>query len=329
MIKVYENQIDAGLMETVLWAVNEMPFQYGWPSNTDVPFGHWNADITHTSKNNAVDVSGQLSHPFDALWQMLNKEVFNNEAILTRCYANKQTFGTEGYIHKDTERAEDYTCLVYLNEYWDAMWGGETTFYNEDLTEITKAVLPSFGKLVVFNGNVSHCARGVTRICPVDRTTLMFKCSVDPSAVYEAEEALKEFLTSIGAHEKPHKNGSLRDHLMRTFYMMKDAGADDILALAGGLHSVYGTNAFKNPCLEYDDQRVRDTFGPQVDYLVRKFSKINRPHVLENPDGTLSEMEVFFLRCIECANLHDQGELTPAVYPNLYAFAQSLRNRKG
>lgn len=325
MIMVKEGIIHKDVLKKCLYILNKANWTYGWPSNTGVPYGHWNVDITRTSKSNPTDVSDRLPDAFADVWEVINNEFFGGVAKLTRCYSNRHTFGTEGYIHTDTNRAQDQTCVVYLDEEWSADWGGETNFYNTNMTEIIKSVLPAFGRTAVFPGNIPHCARGVTRICPKVRTTLMFKATIDPKAMYPAEQMLESFLDSIGATQKKHKKGTLADHLMRTFHMLKGVGAGDIVALAGGLHSVYGTNAFKSPCLKKEDKRIHELFGAEVDRLVRLFSTLNRPNSLESPDGSLSETDLFLLRCIECANLYDQDELDQEVYPNLYEFASKFR----
>jgi hypothetical protein len=112
------------------------------------------------------------------------------------------------------------------------------------------------------------------------------------------------------------------DHLIRVFHLMKSAGIGDTLALAGGLHSVYGTNAYKNACLQWENDTVRRIFGDEVERLVRLFSRLNRPEDLM--DGSiLDEKDLFLMRCIEVANLYDQGELH--LYPHLQEFAQQFK----
>lgn len=325
MINVKQGIIPDNILQKAVQYLDKGAWKHGWPSNTDIPFGHWNLDITSTTKNNPTDVSDRLPDTFAAIWTIINKQFFGDKAILTRCYANRHTFGTEGFIHTDTERTQDQTCVVYLNEDWNPDWGGETNFYNADKTEIIKSVLPMFGRTAVFPGNVPHCARGLTKICPKVRTTLMFKVSIDPKSLYPAEEILRNFLTQIGATQKKHKTGTLADHLLRCFHLLKDVGAGDILALAAGLHSVYGTNAFKKQSISKDDTIVADMFGAEVDRLVRLFSTIDRPKCLENPDGSLSDLDLFLLRSIECANLFDQDELNADTYPNLHRFVQQLK----
>jgi hypothetical protein len=294
---------------------------YGWHSDKRQPFGHWNVDITRTGIHNTTDISGRLPKPFRPVWRKINA-LYGDQGVLVRCYANQHTYGVEGYIHTDTEREQDFTAILYLNREWDANWGGETTFYNLERTEILTSVLPKLGRMVVFPGSIPHCARGLTRICPRSRTTLMFKFAIDPKVAFPAEELLRNFLTKIGAHQKPHKEGSLMDHLIRVFHLMKSVGIGDILALAGGLHSVYGTQAYKNACLQWENNEISKLFGAETDRLVRLFSRLNRPQDLL--DGSnLPEQDLFLMRCIEVANLYDQNELEQ--HPQLLAFAAQFK----
>lgn len=327
MITVKDNAVSQDMLDRCLHWINKANWVYGWQSNKDMPYGHWNLDITKTGITNPTDVTNRLPKEFKEVWEAFNAEMFNGTALLTRCYANRHTFGTEGYIHTDTERAEDYTCVIYMDKEWDVDWGGETTFYNHDKTEIVKSVIPKYGRTAFFPGNIPHCAKPISRICPKVRTTLMFKVTINPKAVYSAEQLLVDFLEEVGATKHPHKRGALADHLIRTFHILKSAGAGDILALAGGLHSIYGTNKFKKEMLPLTDTRIRERFGSEVDRIVRLFQSVNRPNELENPDGSLSDLDLFLLRSIECANLHDQEELDPSTYPNLYEFAMQMTKR--
>jgi SM-20-related protein len=325
MVTVKDNTLPLdALKKCELW-LDRANWNYGWQSNKQMPFGHWNVDITKTTISNTTDIAAKLPVEFKKVWDALNKAFFGGQALLIRCYSNRHTFGTEGYIHTDTKRQEDHTCVVYMNENWEADWGGETMFYSEDKDAVLRAIMPKFGRVAVFPGTVPHKAAPVSRVCPKVRTTLMFKAAIDPKAVYPAEILLDEFLKHVGADKKPHKHGTLREHLLRVFHIIRSVGAGDVLALAGGLHSVYGTNAYTNACIPFSDSQVKEKFGPEVDRLVRLFSQLNRPRVLETPDGSLGDKDLFLMRCIECANLYDQSELTPQQYPNLYEFAVTLK----
>ena len=324
-------QVPHELLEPAQSWLDRGAWTHGWPSDKSVPFGHWNLDITNSGHLNTIDVVQLLPEVFKPIWEFLRpKDPQGNNlenTTLIRSYANKHTYGTEGYRHVDTTRPSDHTCVIYLNKKWEAQWGGETTFYNTSKTEIINAVLPKYGRAITFPGTVPHCARALSRICPEVRTTLMFKFAIDLKAMYPVEDVLKGFITDLGAFQKPHKNGSLADHLLRVYGLMKSAGANDTLAIAGGLHSIYGTSAYQNACLPLDSKDVENVFGPEVDRLVRLFCKLKRPADLApNRDDKctpLSEEDLLFMRCIEAANLYDQGEIDRN--PHLKAFVEKVR----
>jgi SM-20-related protein len=311
-------------LDTINMYLDGCVWTYGWKSHEDIAFGHWNTDITHTFKTNPTNVVDRLPFELTSVWDNLNQGIFGGKAILTRCYANRHTFGTEGYIHTDTERDEDHTVVVYMNKEWNPNWGGETVLYTPDRKEIVKSYIPKYGRVVVFPGTIPHRANPVSRICPEVRTTLMFKVSIDPKPMDDDEKKLLDFLTKIGADKMPHKKGSLLDHLYRCYHLAKNMGLDLTIALSAGLHSVYGTNAFEHKLLDFSSKDVEDTFGYDVDELVRLFHSIDRPKVLEEGAEFLGK-HLFALRCIEVANLYDQGELLPKDYPNLLQFVSELR----
>lgn len=320
MIAVREDLLTPEELQPCIDWLHKAPWSYGWKSDRDISFGHWNVDIARGAVTNSVDVSSRLPKPFKYVWKKLLAAYPG--AVLLRCYANQHTYGTEGYIHTDTTRAEDQTCVIYLNRDWDANWGGETTLYNHEKTAIAASVLPKIGRILVFPGAIPHRAQPVSRICAKARLTLMYKFSINPKELYTSEVLLKAFLLSIGANQKPHKNGTLMDHLLRVFHLMKSVGIGDILAVAGGLHSVFGTSSYKDACLPWESTLVLDSFGDEVDRIVRLFAAIKRPDDLR--DGSpLPEQDLFLLRCIETANLYDQGEL--ADYPHLMQFAAQFR----
>ena len=221
MIQVKDNAIPKDKLRACEMWLEKANWSYGWASNKDMPFGHWNVDISKTGITNPTEIKDRLPKEFKEVWKSINTEFFKGQAILTRCYANRHTFGTEGYIHTDTERQEDHTVVVYMNSNWDTNWGGETVFYSKDKSEVLKAVIPSYGRVVAFQGNINHKAAALSRVCPTVRTTLMFKASIDPKAVYPAEEMLDNFLREVGANKRPHKNGTLADHLVRVFHILK------------------------------------------------------------------------------------------------------------
>ena len=60
------------------------------------------------------------------------------------------------------------------NLIWQADWGGETIFYNDD-EDAVLAVSPKPGRLVVARGAILHRANVPTRSCYEERLTMAYK----------------------------------------------------------------------------------------------------------------------------------------------------------
>jgi hypothetical protein len=169
----------------VLWT-------YGWQSNREkVPFSHWNHDFLKTHRQNQSNeeqmlLKNEALEPIRALWLKLKSDQLKDHSLV-RCYANAHTFGIEGYPHVDSRKPGNYTTIVYINPMWKPEWAGETVFIN-DLGDITHAVLPKPGRITIFDGRITHAARGLSRICPAMRVTLMFKTTA-PGAESDSTQA--------------------------------------------------------------------------------------------------------------------------------------------
>jgi hypothetical protein len=213
-----------------------------------------------------------------------------------------------------------------MNREWKREWGGETVVYEGD--RIVSAALPKFNRALLFRGNQAHCARSVSRICPDTRRTLMFKCAVANADL--KRDNLQLFLESIGATNKKHRYSSLAGHLLFTYDLLKAAGQSDDICLAGGCHSIFGTNAFKDACLPIEQHHVAQrVIGHDATLLSLLFSMIDRPAILESMvgqpadllplrDGRQARVEPWHIGAlcmIEAANLCDQYGLD--AYPKL------------
>ncbi len=152
---------------------------YGWQSNVQQsPFGHWNHDFLKTKRTNQDDAEHVLLEndavaPIRDLWLQLKADLLMGHTLV-RCYANAHTYGVDGAPHTDSRTAGNYTTICYVNPVWKPEWAVETVFIN-DLGDIAHAVLPKPGRIVQFDGRMVHAARGLSRICPAMRVTLMFK----------------------------------------------------------------------------------------------------------------------------------------------------------
>lgn len=92
-----------------------------------------------------------------------------------RAYTNVASYGDMLFTHVDClPDQQDLTALWYLCDGWDVEWGGETVFFDA-AGEIGFSVLPRPGRLVVFDGAITHAGRPPNRICYVPRYTFAIK----------------------------------------------------------------------------------------------------------------------------------------------------------
>lgn len=228
-------------------AMQNSPMLYGWKAHEkNDPHGHWNIDFTFlgpTGAQNLGDVSCLLANGsvVKEAWEYAERSYphLRGQKLL-RLYMNGHTFGTDGYFHRDSERDDETTCVVYMNKEWVLDWGGETVFAKDG--GIIFSFLPAPNAATLFNSKTLHCARGVSRKFCGLRRSFVIKVRKPRSSEFEA---VSDFLVKQGALWLKHTKGSLHAHLMRTFQLLENRGVDQDICKAAAIHSVFGTNIFK------------------------------------------------------------------------------------
>jgi len=316
-IKTINDLLPVPLIANLDSVIKNTGWNYGWKSNPTVAYSHWNMGFSQRMRENGIDISSELIGPVADAWNYIKTLHFPDHSLL-RCYANGHTYGVEGYPHTDSLRLADKTLIVYMNNLWKREWGGETLIYNND--NIVHAELPRRNKALVFPGHMWHTSRGVTRICPELRISLMFKI-VDNKNVDPNRNKIQQFLESVGADKISHTGSTLIIHLMRTYDLLKKANQSQDICSAGALHSIFGTTIFKTSTLDKSRrQQVVDLIGERATELVEQFSTLdNRLVVLES---NTTDPQYLDLCIIECANLLEQKSLEK--YPNLLALWHRL-----
>lgn len=326
MVQRVKDCVPEHLLDRIVESLSGANWKYGWRSNNSPEiFSHWNFEIASGAPENGLDIADQLTGAMLETWRYLQHTYFP-DTVLMRCYANSHTYGVEGYPHWDSTRPQDRTLVVYLNKIWKREWAGETVIFDGD--DIVHAELPKYNQGVVFDSNLVHVARGVTRICPEQRITLMFKFA--PKDSDPMRDDLQRFLTDLGARDIVHTKQSFLSHLLNTYDLLRQAGASDTVCQAGAAHSIFGTNMFQHQTLTRDQRSVLvDAIGEDSTRLVELFASIDRPRALETALDTGSmildlhlggttEVDIATLNdlCwIECANLKEQHALKN--WPNL------------
>src|ERR1041385_1399094 len=134
------------MYDEVAEMVASEPLGYGSRSNSRTePHGHSSHSFAEAVRMNLADLSGDLSRdarlaPIKRAWEFLrDKEL--PDGILIRCYVNGYTYGTDGYFHVDSQRPDEHTTVIFMNDHWEPDWAGETVFLDAR-EEILKSVLP-------------------------------------------------------------------------------------------------------------------------------------------------------------------------------------------
>lgn len=340
MMHVIDNFLPEDVYQELQKKYQNPLMQYGWKSSTtgSDPHGHWNLRLTGGGLENLADISDQFNDVIAKVWNHIkNTYPSMHNTVPIRCYINGATYGVDSYFHTDSTRDSERTIVLYLNEVWKLDWAGETVVVDSN-GEIIKSVIPKRNRAFIFPGKMKHCARGVSRICYDLRKTFMFKTRDIRTPTFEK---LSSFLYKNGAMKKGHKRGTLHDHLVRVYQILEDKNLPEEICLGGGLHSVFGTTAFKDNIFTFDDvPKIEAEFGTKATSLATMFASINRPLTLESPVQSMDDNFVVStreqellglpssafnaLRCIECANLIDQNMLNQEKYPNLFQFWQSV-----
>ncbi len=96
----------------------------------------------------------------------------------TNGYLNRNMFGDTVWTHADPF---DYTLVVYLNpdSYDLRKWGGETLFFNDDITMSRGAVAPKGGTACLFKSDIPHKVTSVSWEAEFDRLAITYYLEYD------------------------------------------------------------------------------------------------------------------------------------------------------
>lgn len=154
----------------------------------------WREEILSTARFEHTGWSGAPKEPFRhwcyfppyegvylKIFKCLNESFKEDGFSLTpdRFIVNLYNHGDSSWLHVDQDRKSfpAWTCVLFLNDYWDLNWGGELVLVKDN--EIYKCFAPTPGKFVLFRGSVLHGPRPVSREAPYPRIGLAIQCIND------------------------------------------------------------------------------------------------------------------------------------------------------
>ena len=96
----------------------------------------------------------------------------------TNAYINRNAFGDSCWTHADPF---DYSLIVYLNpdSYDLRKWGGETIFFDDDITLGRGAVSPKGSTACLFKSNIPHKVTSVSWESEFDRVAITYFLELD------------------------------------------------------------------------------------------------------------------------------------------------------
>ena len=200
MIDVYDDVLEEHNAILIDDAVKKISWKYDYHSDPKEVNKHWHVfcgkDL-ESCTNSGYEWAHSLYVAFTKKFDFIQK--YNIEKY-ERIYCNAHTHGIEPHRHCDDG---DFTMIYYPRLDWKMEWGGGTTVYNNQRTNIDKHVPYKGNRLLVFNAELPHKAMPVSRECYELRTCIVFKvlihggtgASIDPEQTHRPSSALE----SIGA----------------------------------------------------------------------------------------------------------------------------------
>lgn len=167
-IRVYDDLVALPHIKQLTEAFMGANFVRGEVARPDTgQFRHWALNIP-------LETAAQLVVYQPTLTAVRDFEGGDRYAIY-RCYCNHAAYGDMLFTHTDAHPGQNgLTALWYIAPEWNVEWGGETLFYNSKM-DAEAAVTPKPGRLVIFDGAITHVGRPPNRICYAPRYTLAFK----------------------------------------------------------------------------------------------------------------------------------------------------------
>lgn len=163
MIKVLDNLISAAQLALLYQFCRGSYFKIGYEDTDAIENANHKYLVSPWSEEDLIN-SGFI----DAVKGSEVGDLINSKQIY-KVFLNLSTPGDVNFLHTHFGKT---VVLAYVNLTWQADFGGETVFYNDDKTEVIKAVNVKPGRIVVFDGGINHSIRPQVHTAPHYRMTL-------------------------------------------------------------------------------------------------------------------------------------------------------------
>ncbi len=184
-IEIVDNFYNTENLNNVIQKSDDYKWIFGRGDlNDDI---YWTVQVYGTLFNTKIKYKNFEFKEVERLWEEFSNQFKVPKENLKQCYLNGITYGLEAYPHVDFDETGSTTVIIYLCPNWNSYWGGETSFFNMNCVknnpshevyynhEIIKTVLPKYNRMVMFDGNITHAVRTISKSFKGLRKTLMFK----------------------------------------------------------------------------------------------------------------------------------------------------------
>ena len=134
----------------------------GWSGDPAEPYRHWCK-------------YPELKDTYLEIWNFIKPDLDVQELFPDRVIVNAYNYGDSSWLHKDSEKPDKWTAIVYLNDVWDLNWGGETILVEKEETLLSVHPLP--GNVLLLDSRILHGPRPVSREAPLPRVAVAYQCT--------------------------------------------------------------------------------------------------------------------------------------------------------
>ena len=163
MIQIFDNLLDLNFRRNLYQSAVNSAFKVGWEDSSLIEnrshvYLHSILSLQDIIKSQLLDkLAGTQVH------EILKNKKFDSAVI------NLSKSTDTHWCHTHPGQT---VLLYYINLEWQHAWAGETLFYNDELTDITRACVYTPGRIIVFDGEIPHTIRPQSAAAPQFRFTL-------------------------------------------------------------------------------------------------------------------------------------------------------------
>ena len=123
-------------------------------------------------EKNSLEIN-KINKPYNFIFKEI-KKIYKKTYQPHNLYYNHCKHGDEVGVHTDRNtNKKNKTFILYLTDFWDADYHGETMFYNKEKNRILAGSMPFPNSAVIFDSNIPHSVSPISKLVCLDRIVLV------------------------------------------------------------------------------------------------------------------------------------------------------------